>query len=173
MAFKVKDLLINVLPSDEDLPGGILSRFPCNCGCTYGYTVGCGPTWRGMICPDEGSVTGHPTRVLVMAACPPGSILCVDPKTQTNPPTGLLLSPLCCPMTTAAGPAGGDPAAAAQQLAALKSQLRDAIAEIEKREKVVNELAQPQTAAEIEDLQSKLKEALDELERRKLELKKK
>jgi hypothetical protein len=86
-------------------------------------------------------------------------------------------SPFCCAPGTMVGPVGvppgGDPAAMVEHLAAMKAQLREAIAQIENHEKVVSELAQPQSVSEIEELQAKLKEAHDELEHRKSELKKK
>ena len=161
MAFRVKDLLINVLPGEgEDFGGGVLSRFPCHCGCTYGYTIGCGATMGG----------GNP-HAFAMMLCPNNTMGCAPDLSFTGHLTPLL-SLLCCPFFTVGVPLGEDPATSAQQLAELKSQLRDAIAQIEKHEKLVNKLAEPQSASEIEQLQAKLKEAHNELERRKSELKK-
>jgi hypothetical protein len=76
---------------------------------------------------------------------------------------------------TPAGPvqAGGDPASASGQLAALKAQLQQALTEIENHEKAVNESLKPQTVAEVEELQGKLRDALVELDQRKSELEKK
>lgn len=194
MAFRVKDLMINVLPGEGEGQGGFLSRFPCHCGCTWGYTQGCGPTTGGtpqtfmmMTCPTatlgctDGVSHPIPTRCAVSHGCPPVTMWCMPGVSPTgHPPTTVFfgLSPFCCmPWSTIAGPVavqpGGDPAALVEQLAAMKAQLREAIAQIENQEKVVSELAQPQSIAEIEELQSKLKEALDELEHRKSELKKK
>lgn len=191
MAFRVKDLMINVLPREGE-GGGLLSRFPCgHCGCTWGYTQGCGPTVGGggtqtfmmmmtctqltMGCTAEGSFTPHPR-------CPPASYYgpqcTADMSVTIHPTTLLAISPLCClPWSAVAGPVGvppaGDPAAMVEQLAAMKAQLREAIAQIEAQEKIVSDLAQPQSEAEINELQDKLKDALNELERRKSELKKK
>ena len=60
----------------------------------------------------------------------------------------------------------------AEERAALKAELQREIAAIEREEKIVSELEQPQSLAEIEELQTKLKEALGALERRKAELEK-
>jgi hypothetical protein len=62
---------------------------------------------------------------------------------------------------------------AAEQLAALKSQLQQALTDIENQEKIVNDSLQPQTVAQVEELQTKLRSALADLDRRKSELEKK
>lgn len=193
MAFRIKDLMINILPGEGEGQGGFLSRFPCHCGCTYGYTQGCGPTIGGggtqtlmMMCPQTTMGCTHwaspPRCQPVTIGCPPATMECTPWVSVTGHPTPTLFiigfSPLCCmPWSTVAGPVGvppgGDPAAMVEQLAAMKAQLREAIAQIENQEKVVDELAQPQSIAEIEELQAKLKDALNELEHRKSELKKK
>ncbi len=83
--------------------------------------------------------------------------------------------PLCPPLTcqpTVAGPvayAGPGP----EELAAVKDQLRRALADIEQQEREEEESMQPQTAAEVESLQTKLHEAISELEKRKEELRRK
>lgn len=192
MAFRVKDLMISILPGAGEGPGGFLSRFPCHCGCTYGYTQGCGPTIGGggtpqalmmaaygHVCPGEISRTQPPQRCYDFTNwCPPFTIQCEFSQTVHTTPFLTAFSPFCCiPWSTIAGPVGvppgGDPAAMVEQLAAMKAQLREAIAQIENQEKVVGELAQPQSIAEIEELEAKLKGALNELEHRKSELKKK
>jgi hypothetical protein len=131
--------------------GGVLSRFPCNCGCTYGYTVGCPDTGGGGV--------GNPHQFML------GVTLYQTPW---------LFTPTICPGATVIGPVpipvGGDPAWASQQLAALKAQLQQAIAQIENQENVVNESLKPQTVEQVEDLQGKLRDALAELDKRKSEL---
>jgi hypothetical protein len=64
----------------------------------------------------------------------------------------------------------GDPALAAEQLSALKSQLKEAIEEIEAQEKVVAERSRPQSAADIDSLLTKLEEAKAELQQKKSDL---
>jgi hypothetical protein len=183
MAFRVKDLMINIAPGEGGAPGGVLSRFPCNCGCTYGYTVGCPNTGGGggnphqFMIPGGGILSRFPCNCgctygytvgcgetlgggggnphqLMMDWCPPLTILCTW--------TTCLIVPI-----------GGDPALAAEQLAALKSQLQQALTDIENQEKIVNDSLQPQTVAQVEELQTKLRSALADLDRRKSELEKK
>jgi hypothetical protein len=76
---------------------------------------------------------------------------------------------LACPGLTnftVAGPVGY-PGPGPEDLAAVKEQLREAVAEIERQERAVAERSQPNTEAEVESLQAKLHEAISELEKRK------
>ena len=85
----------------------------------------------------------------------------------------------CGPLNSACGPcsaslhtpfaAGGDPTAG---LAALKEQLKKALADTETQEAAMNESLLPQTVEEAEDLEKRLQGVLDELKARKAELKK-
>jgi hypothetical protein len=59
---------------------------------------------------------------------------------------------LCTWTTCLIVPIGGDPALAAEQLAALKSQLQQALTDIENQEKIVNDSLQPQTVAQVEEV---------------------
>jgi hypothetical protein len=147
MAFRIKDLLINLSPGEGANPGGGQFRRPLFGGCF----------------PEllSGDCTGTPQHTF----------------TLFTP----WLSPLCC-QWSATGPltpftpvfqGGGDPASSAEQLAILKAQLKQALVDIENREKALEETLEPQTAAQIEELEGKLEEALTELRRRKSELKKK
>lgn len=63
-----------------------------------------------------------------------------------------------------------DPQGVASQLAAVKAQLQQELAAIEKHEKAAAEALRPQTAADIEELQGKLRDAITELDQRKQEL---
>ena len=87
---------------------------------------------------------------------------------------GTFLTPWLCPTQTVIGPVGvppgGDPALASQQLAALKVQLQQALAEIEKQQEAVSASLQPQTVGQVDELLGKMREAIDELEKRKAEL---
>jgi hypothetical protein len=82
-----------------------------------------------------------------------------------------------CTEQTVIGPVGtgpiGDPGEYSQQLAALKLQLQNAVAEIEQQQAVVDESLKPQTVEQVEELQMKMRAAIDELDRRKAELNKK
>jgi serine/threonine protein kinase HipA of HipAB toxin-antitoxin module len=60
----------------------------------------------------------------------------------------------------------------ADQLAELKAQLGQAVADIENLEKDLKERAQPQTVAEVEELERKLEAAMAELKKQKSELEK-
>lgn len=81
-----------------------------------------------------------------------------------------------CEATTAAIPLGppiqDDPEAVVSQLAAVKAQLQQELAAIERQQQVVSESLRPQTVADVEELQSKLRNALVELDQRKQELQK-
>jgi hypothetical protein len=55
-------------------------------------------------------------------------------------------------------------------LTALKEQLRQDLAEIERQEKAAEESLSPQTVAEVDDLTAKLQGALEELKHRRAEL---
>lgn len=64
----------------------------------------------------------------------------------------------------------GDPAARREQLALLKAQLKEELAQIEKEEEALEARLKPQTVAEVESLQHKMREAVEELEKLKAEL---
>ena len=59
---------------------------------------------------------------------------------------------------------------AAQQLAALKAQLQQALSRVEAQERAIEEQMRPQTLGDVEILEQKLVEALEELRARKAEL---
>jgi len=221
MPFKVKDLMINIGPGEP--VGGWLSRFPCGCGCTYGYTQGCPNTGGGggghqtlffarvfdcelnsnVIGGGQGGGGGHtetfawnpdpvPWALGAGGAAPAfrpcfrNTALCLCTYLYTHPclPATVPCLPVTfptpqwlCPTPTAIGPVGvppgGDPAVVSQQLAALKVQLQQELAEIEKQQEAVNASLKPQTIAQVDELLGKMREAIDELEKRKAELAKK
>ncbi len=159
MAFRVKDLMINIASGEGANPGlpggGFLSRFPCHCGCTYGYTTGCGPT-----------ITGPQTQQFLLTYWSP--FFCTMSHT-TFTLTPIFTTPTLCPTATVIGPVtigpGGDPGPFGD-LATMKAQLQQALVEIDRQE----QSAGPQTVAEVEELQGKLRDALNELEQRKSDL---
>jgi hypothetical protein len=229
MAFKIKDLMINVAPAAA--AGKANPQIECIeftiCGlhtfCGYisycGIYSYCGPF----------SACGYPTRYctitylpqvqqqeqMQMAAgvaqapavaaqglmCPANSTICALNTTATvcvlNTTATIChgcsihyscLTGSCgffscrltfetvCPGATVVGPTPTivpDPTAAGNQLAALKAQLQEALADIEKQQKALEESLRPQTVADVEQLQEKMKEAMSELDKRKAELQKK
>lgn len=165
MAFRFKDLMISVVPGKEK---------PKN-------DPGCGFGGETMLC-GFASAGGHTHPTTFFLGCcttyicgphsppPPPSLFCVVCPPHSPPPPP---SHFCCNCHTfPVSFAPGDPATAAEQLAALRAQLEKAVGEIEAQEKLLAEQSQPQTLEEIEELQVKLKEANAELEKRKAQLKK-
>ena len=67
----------------------------------------------------------------------------------------------------------GDPVQQVAALSALKEQLKQQLAEVEKQEQATDESLRPQTVAEADDLQQKLQAALEELKARRKELEQK
>ena len=150
MAFRVKDLMISVVPAKK-----------------AGSEPGCGFGGETMLCGLE-SATAHTHPTTFMLAWSPWFV-CGALHSTTFPP----ISQTCCHCHTSPVSISPDnPVSAAEQLAALRAQLTKAVAEIEAQEKLLAEQSQPQTLEEIEDLQVKLKEAQAELEKRKAQLKK-
>jgi hypothetical protein len=165
MAFRVKDLMISIIPKEGDRPGDL--------GCPPA-TIFCDPHSPGGGGEQHGHYgvgpqiecnawSHHPTQYLCILTffCPPWSHQ--PPPTRTQ---------FCCGARSGVGGLipvafAGDPELAAEQLAALKAQLKEAIAEIEAQEKIVAERLQPQTDAEIDELLAKLKEAQGELEKKR------
>lgn len=163
MAFKVKDLLISVLPSEGEAEQGQADCPTCGM-CSAGVTFVPHP-----FC-DMGSVpTRHPTTLLELLWCRAhGATECYLATTLTN-----LWSLLCAPCAVLVSI---DPTVAGvnatAQLATLKAHLRQALAEIEQREKAAEQAAQPQTPEQIDELQQKMREAMAELDRRRKDLQK-
>ncbi len=186
MAFRIKDLMINIAPGAGAGLGPTLTRGPW---CCHGETMGLG--WieacgvsaamahTKITCTYTPGGRTHPTVTMCTTTCTYspvemqgafcGASCTFTPGTHPTI-TGCTFS---CAMST--GPMGvpmesGDPIAYAEQLSALKVQLGAALAEIERQEKAVNESMEPQTLEDVEMLQGKLREAMAELEERKRKL---
>jgi len=155
-AFKYKDLMISV---------GHLPR-PCFC---FGWSFQI--TYLPKVKAEEAIEEKHYLPLIAGEYPLGGGLQCVLHTTQTFQ-VNQYLSPLHCPnYTPVAG--GGTVSTDSETLAALKGQLRQAIANIEQAEKAEAEATQPQTEAEVEEMQGKLREAMAELEKRKEKLHKK
>ena len=164
-----------------------------NYSCHIGRSIFTLPEFQAAAAPGPAPVPGPPVQAQLF--CPPHSIVpCLE---FTNPcihqPFTICPAHSCaffscgvcsvavsyCPnfscQPTVVGPQLGnipDPAAAAQQLAALKAELQQALRDVETQQQAADESLRPQTVAEVEQLQAKLKDALAELDSRKQELQK-
>ena len=154
MAFKVKDLMIDVSSATGALQGqpALFCRFGCtyyaafsgcHLACTYLAFSGChyGCSYFQPSYCTFGSVT-------VTQTCP--GTLVTD--------TGTILQTI--------------PQLSGEALGNLKEQLKLALDQAEKQQAAEAESQTPQTVADVEMLEKKLGEALDELRARKAELKK-
>lgn len=156
MAFKVKDLMIDVTPA-----GGAQLCHPTAIPCVFGCTVidtgcrfacsylafsaclyGCSFNYPSIIVCQAGTITATFT-------CPGSLVTDTGPILQT--------------IQQMSGPALGN----------LKEQLKQALEAAEKQQAAEAETLKPQTVADVEMLESKLTAALEELRARKAELQRK
>jgi hypothetical protein len=170
MAFRVSDLVINVVPQTtcqgETVPidcGGFtscqgLSDF-CDFTSCQGVSDMCGiVTMHCRIDTVGGGGGGGPCK---------GCTLNVTPapcRCMSGPATGL------CPNCSNVRTIGGGGGVSAHSLAALKAELQRELAAVEAQEEALAARMQPQTVEEVDALEQKLTEALDELKARKKEL---
>jgi hypothetical protein len=185
--FKVKDLMINVMPE-----GGPQEAVPGVAGCGINISiVGCGNSCVLPSCPAV-SVCG-----LTLGGCGGGLTLCAgatycigrsriggcDPDV-----TGCVgecsIQPCSANMCTGHCSDGCSPVASLtvqgcvrfgaadqlEELALLKAQLTRTLQQIEAQHRTVQAQMEPQTLEEVETLETKLSEALDEVRARKAEL---
>ena len=157
MAFKVKDLMIDVSAAAGALPdqAALYCRFGCtyyaafsgcHLACTYLAFSGChyGCSFAFPSYCHYGSVT-----VTITQTCPGSLVTDTGPILQTIPQLG------------------------GEALGNLKEQLKTALEMAEKQQAAEVQSQTPQTVADVEMLEKKLGEALDELRARKSELQKK
>lgn len=161
MAFKLKDLMISLLPKGGAAEACPTASAPAAQFCPTASAGFCqmvsGRAFVVMphpLCPTASAGFGFcPTASAGLAFCPTASA------------TGAAEA---CP--TASAPA--ESAASPEGLAALKQQLQEALAQVEAQEKALAAQHLPQTIAETEELEARLREALDELRQHKETLKK-
>jgi hypothetical protein len=161
MPFKVRDLMIDVLPEAGGganlgcYPGTRITCFAGTCDiCTQKPTIDCNPTfWQCLIsCTCTGC-----TRTCPPISCPKGSCGWSPPIDQfTELQTVVLNQP-----GMVANP---------QNLKELKAQLRQALAQVEAQERMAEESMRPQSLEEADMLEQKLTEALEELRQHREEL---
>lgn len=154
MAFKVKDLMIDVTSATGGLQGQ--PAILCRVGCTYVAFTGChlACTYLAISGCHFGCSFYYPSlctfgSVTVTQTCP-GSLV-----TDTGP----ILDTI--------------PQLSGEALGHLKDQLKVALDLAEKQQAAETAAQTPQTVADVEMLEKKLGEALDDLRARKTELNKK
>jgi hypothetical protein len=192
MAFKVKDLMINVLPDvgAQRLHCPDNTIIPClansvcvrgSCGCTVLSPQTC----FGYSRPSCIVNSVIPCTETLPTTCFYGSCGCtvLSPQTCLWGSCGINSGITCGGFTincvgsacggseTPVFQGGGE--VGPETLAALKEQLRQALAQVEAQERAVEESLRPQSVAEVEQLEQKMKAALEELRVRKEELQKK
>lgn len=175
MAFKLKDLMISLLPG----PGA---------ACPTASAP------DAQLCPTASAGRFCPAASVQVVFCPtvsaPVFLLPATPA-QFCPTASAGLQLQFCPTAsagrfcpTASAEAAAEPAcptasapmesaAGAEGLAALKQQLQQALAQVEEQERALAASQLPQTLAEAEDLEARLRGALEELQQHKEALKKK
>ena len=164
MAFRFKDLMIEVLPGDADAANATcptLSMDPARQAGTCG-TISMDPAQAacgGSIC----TTVSQGTALMAVAGCPAATGIC---GTLTMPPTPYALLAVCggtlCGTLTMWGAAQ-----VTGSLPALKQQLQQALQQIEAQERAAAQGAAaglPTTAEEADDLQRRLNEAIEELQ---------
>lgn len=153
MAFKLNDLIIGLLPPAEAGP-----RIGADCTRTAGDFAA-----RMLFC----RTVSPPVIVLPDCAQTVECALTADRAQAAGcVRTAPIAAEAVCTIT-----APGESAQGLQDLAALKQQLQQALAQVEEQERALAASQLPQTLAEAEDLEAKLRGALEELQRHKETLK--
>jgi hypothetical protein len=160
MAFRVRDLMITVLPPEGGPIGCIGFTFP-NCGGTCRITDFCGaatPCAIGTRCIGNTRCVGLTGlggcgSACSLTPCTDGCSRCTDNATPCHTPT-----------TGLVGFVNDD------ELRLLKTDLQGALAQVEAEESGRRERGQPQTVEEIDRLEAEISGALEELKRRREEL---
>ena len=162
MAFKVRDLMIDVAPAAR----------------VAGYCLGCTqlmsfPTpWCRPYSWYYPTIVQCPTATITL--CPGGSIQCTITDWNTTPQitTTIYQTQTIEQIPGLQTPAFNQPGmiASPQNLTELKAQLRQALAQVEAQERAAAESMRPQSLEEVDMLEQKLTEALEELRQHKDEL---
>jgi hypothetical protein len=171
MSFRIRDLMISVLPS----AGGVGYGCP-TCTGTTGPIGGCQtctgttPLYGDFGCQTCTGTTGQIGGCNLCTGTT-GQIGCHTCTGTTGGLCAHAAALAACGVCTGISPALGDQRP--QALAVLRQQLQGLLDEVEAEEKRLEEAAFPQTADEAEALEKKLEEALAEVRSRKAALKKK
>jgi hypothetical protein len=178
MAFKIRDLMISVLPTAVEVPGcinctGTTPRGCVDCtgttprGCVAGTGDGCpncsGTTnlYIGFGCPNCSGTTGDAAAL----GCHHYSGGCPNCTGTTGGFCAHAAALMACGLCTGVSPLLADQRP--QALALLRQQLQGLLSEVEAEEQRIGEAAFPQSVEEAEALETKLEEALAEVRSRK------
>ncbi len=169
MAFKLKDLMINLIPPgvgkgkegclEASAPGqfcGTASAGAGFCGTASAGAAGfCGTASAGAgFCGTASAGAGF------CGTASAGAAFCGTASAGVQ---------FC---GTASAGAAADPRAALEGLVLLKQQLLQALAQVEEQENALEAACRPQSLEEAEELERHLRDALEELEQHKRELRK-
>jgi hypothetical protein len=171
-SFKVKDLMINLSPQPLCLCGtqALTGTGPCLCVTHLGIT--CHPvTIQPCFCNSNAHISITACFCVSNHATLVTPCVCVSHHVFSQCPLDSRFN-TCTPLASIPGGAGdlGDPAESLQSLEALRDQLKQSLAEVEKQHQAAQEALRPQTVAEVDELQKKLQDALEELKTRRAEL---
>jgi hypothetical protein len=177
MAFKLKDLMVDLLPgagaaAGPNPPGQCPSPSVVHCAvpsvtqhCPVPSIVHCGvsvvlacaaPSVVQPLCPFPSVGTQCPS-----PSVHPAAMACPSPSVA-NPNA---MAQVACPFPSLTNTGGAQPnAAQLADLATLKQQLQQQLAQVEQHEQAVHAAAKPQTLQEAEDLHQKMQEAMTELQ---------
>ena len=171
MAFKLKDLMINVVP-----PGAAQGRPGCApasgaaqfCGTASAGAAGfCGTASAGAagFC---GTASAGAAGFCGTASAGAAGFCGTASAPAAFCGTASAGAQFCG--TASAGVAAGDPRAVLEGLMLLKQQLLHALAQVEEQEKALEAACRPQSLEEAEELERHLRGALEELEQHKVSL---
>jgi hypothetical protein len=153
--FRVRDLMINVLPEGALSPFCRVVTLP-DCANNTEMVIDCGIS----IC----RTISRCAQVTLLAACDAdGGSSCDACVTKGTVTTGG-----CKPGT--GGKIGADMGQYLDDLAVLKAELTATLSRVEARERVVKESLRPQSLDEVQQLEEKLTGALEELRERRTEI---
>jgi hypothetical protein len=168
MSFRIRDLMISVLPS----AGGMGQGCP-TCTGTTGQVGGCNlctGTTGGQVGGCNTCTGTTPYGGCNLCTGTTGQVGCHTCTGTTGGLCAHAAALAACGICTGISPALGDQRP--QALAVLRQQLQGLLSEVEAEEKRLEDAAFPQTAGEAEELEKRLEEALAEVRSRKGNLKK-
>ena len=203
MAFKIKDLMINIAASEAgEGTGNCVGGKKSDVGCVGGKKSDIAeyPEGAGLFCPgrrtdvfcargntdvggcpgkrtDMGGCTGRHTDVVVCVGRHTDIAVCVGRHTDIAgcPETATRVH---CGKCTVKSPKqilspACDPGEMLEELNTIKAQLQAELTSVDDQIREIEDTLQPKTVGEVEELQTKLQEALEELGKIKADLEKK